>query len=60
VRSAPRDALIAASVPPEAFGRAFGFHRMGDSLGAVIGPRPSSSRPEWPLSTPPSALAHCA
>jgi MFS family permease len=38
VRAAPRDALIAASVPPEAFGRAFGFHRMGDSLGAVIGP----------------------
>ena len=38
VRSAPRDALIAASVPREAYGRAFGFHRMGDSLGAVIGP----------------------
>lgn len=38
VRSAPRDALIASSVPPAAFGRAFGFHRMGDSLGAVVGP----------------------
>lgn len=38
VRSAPRDALIAASVPPEAYGRAFGFHRAGDSIGAVIGP----------------------
>lgn len=38
VRSAPRDALIASSVPPEAIGRAFGFHRAGDSLGAVIGP----------------------
>jgi MFS family permease len=38
VRSAPRDALIAASVPPGALGRAFGFHRSGDSLGAVIGP----------------------
>jgi len=38
VRSAPRDALIAASVPPAALGRAFGFHRAGDSLGAVIGP----------------------
>ncbi len=38
VRSAPRDALIAASVPPAARGRAFGFHRMGDSLGAVFGP----------------------
>ena len=38
VRAAPRDALIAASVPREAYGRAFGFHRMGDTLGAVIGP----------------------
>lgn len=38
VRSAPRDALIAESVPREALGRAFGFHRSGDSLGAVIGP----------------------
>jgi len=38
VRSAPRDALIAASVPREHLGRAFGFHRTGDTLGAVIGP----------------------
>lgn len=38
VRSAPRDALIAASVPQDSLGRAFGFHRAGDSLGAVIGP----------------------
>ena len=38
VRSAPRDALIAASVPREVLGRAFGFHRAGDTLGAVIGP----------------------
>jgi MFS family permease len=38
IRSAPRDALIAESVPNEAMGKAFGFHRMGDSLGAVIGP----------------------
>jgi MFS family permease len=38
VRAAPRDALIAASVEREDFGRAFGFHRMGDSFGAVIGP----------------------
>lgn len=38
VRGAPRDALIAASVPPHALGRAFGFHRAGDTLGAVVGP----------------------
>ena len=37
-RSAARDAWLAASVPPEALGKAFGFHRMGDTLGAVIGP----------------------
>ena len=38
LRSAPRDALIAADTPPESLGRAFGFHRAGDSLGAVVGP----------------------
>jgi MFS family permease len=38
VRSAPRDALIAASVPPGTYGRAFGFHRTGDTVGAVVGP----------------------
>ena len=38
IRSAPRDALIAASVPPEALGKAFGFHRAADTMGAVIGP----------------------
>ncbi|MEY4173262.1 MAG: hypothetical protein RI900_427, partial [Actinomycetota bacterium] len=38
VRSAPRDALIAATTAPEHRGRAFGFHRTGDTLGAVIGP----------------------
>lgn len=38
VRAAPRDALIAASVPREHYGRAFGFHRAGDTIGAVVGP----------------------
>ena len=38
IRSAPRDALLAASVPPAVRGRAFGFHRAADHLGAVIGP----------------------
>ena len=38
VRSAPRDAMIASSVPADALGRAFGFHRMADTAGAVIGP----------------------
>lgn len=38
LRSTPRDALIHDSVPPEHLGKAFGFHRAGDNLGAVIGP----------------------
>lgn len=38
VRSAPRDALLAGSVEPERRAMAYGFHRMMDNLGAVIGP----------------------
>lgn len=38
LRSSPRDALIADSTPAELRGRAFGFHRSGDSIGAVCGP----------------------
>jgi MFS family permease len=37
-RGPPRDALLADSVPPEATGKAFGFHRTMDTLGAIIGP----------------------
>jgi MFS family permease len=38
LRGSPRDALIADSTPPELRGRAFGFHRSADSIGAVGGP----------------------
>jgi MFS family permease len=38
LRSAPRDALLAASVPVEIRGRAFGVHRAADHFGAMIGP----------------------
>ena len=38
VRTPVRKALLAASVPREAYGRAFGFERMMDTLGAVVGP----------------------
>jgi MFS family permease len=38
VRGAPRDALIADSTSAEHRGRAFGFHRSMDQLGAVAGP----------------------
>ncbi len=37
-RSAPRDALIAASVAPEHRGRAFGLEGVGDNAGAFLGP----------------------
>jgi MFS family permease len=38
VRTSPRDALIADSTDPAIRGRAFGFHRAMDHLGAAIGP----------------------
>jgi MFS family permease len=38
LRSSPRDALLAASVPPENRGLAFGLHRAMDNAGAVLGP----------------------
>lgn len=38
IREAPRDALLADSVDPSNYGHAFGFHRMMDTLGAIIGP----------------------
>ncbi|MBX9790930.1 MAG: MFS transporter [Pirellulales bacterium] len=38
IRGAPRDALVVDSVAPERRGRAFGFQRAMDHLGAAIGP----------------------
>lgn len=38
IRGAPRDALIASSVPKSERGIAFGFNRAADHLGAVFGP----------------------
>jgi MFS family permease len=37
IRTAPRDALIADSTPPESRGRAFGLHRALDTAGALVG-----------------------
>ena len=37
-RGPPRDALLADSVPAGTTGKAFGFHRAMDTLGAIIGP----------------------
>ena len=38
VRGAPRDALLADSTPHAYRGKAFGFHRALDTLGAAVGP----------------------
>ncbi|WP_055536391.1 MFS transporter, partial [Streptomyces alboniger] len=38
VRTAPRDALISLSGPPDTLGRAFGVHRAMDTTGALLGP----------------------
>src|SRR5437870_5229664 len=37
-RSPARDSILAGAVGPEYLGRAFGFERAGDSLGAIAGP----------------------
>jgi MFS family permease len=48
LRVPSRNALLADLVPPAAFGRAYGFERAMDNLGAIGGPllRPARSRPE--------------
>lgn len=38
VRTPVRKALLAASVKKDAYGRAFGFERLMDTLGAIVGP----------------------
>jgi MFS family permease len=47
IRSSPRDALIADSVHPSIRGRAFGFHRAADHLGAVLGPLVAFALLQW-------------
>ena len=38
IRAPSRDAIIANSVEKKDLGKAFGFHRAGDTLGAIAGP----------------------
>ncbi len=38
IRGSLRDAMLAESVDPAHVGKAFGFHRAGDTIGAIIGP----------------------
>lgn len=38
LRGPARNALLADMVPPESYGRAYGFERAMDNLGAIVGP----------------------
>lgn len=38
IRGPLRDAMLTDAIPESARGRAFGFHRAGDTLGAILGP----------------------
>jgi MFS family permease len=64
LRTSPRDALIADAVDPANRGRAYGFHRAMDHLGAVLGPLLAAGlmalglglRPVFLLAAVPAAL----
>jgi len=47
IRGAPRDALIADSVPSDRRGRAFGVQRAADHAGAVVGPLMAFALLQW-------------
>jgi MFS family permease len=47
IRTAPRDALIADSVPADRRGTAFGFHRAMDHAGALVGPLVATMLLAW-------------
>lgn len=47
VRSPARDSLLASLAPAGAYGRAFGFERAGDNLGAVAGPLLAAGLVAW-------------
>jgi len=66
IRGSPRDAIIADSTSAEYRGKAFGFHRSMDTLGAAIGPlaalliltwRPADLRSVFAWTALPGALA---
>ena len=38
IRGSLRDAMLSESIAPEDRGKAFGFHRAGDTVGAILGP----------------------
>ena len=65
IRTAPRDALLAAYAEPGTRGRVFGLHRALDTLGAALGPavalawlaaRPGDYRPLFFVAFVPAAV----
>ncbi len=55
IRGPLRDAMLAEAVEPEDRGKAFGFHRAGDTAGAVIGPLAAFALLTW-LSAHPALV----
>ncbi len=53
IRGSLRDAMLSESVDPDVRGRAFGFHRAGDTVGAIIGPLAGVALLEFLPATPP-------
>lgn len=47
IRGPLRDAVLAEAVAPEDRGKAFGFHRAGDTLGAILGPLLAAGLLAW-------------
>jgi MFS family permease len=52
IRGPLRDAMLADSVAPEDRGKAFGFHRAGDTAGAVLGPLAAFALLTWATTHP--------
>lgn len=57
IRTPVRKALLAASVTPATYGRAFGFERMMDTLGAIIGPATALVLLQWVNHSYPALFA---
>lgn len=47
LRGPLRDAMLTDAIPADARGRAFGFHRAGDTLGAILGPALAAGLLAW-------------
>ncbi len=47
IRGSLRDAMLSESVDPAVRGRAFGFHRAGDTVGAIVGPLAGVALLNW-------------